>query len=70
MAPARRWSLWCRFCGESGRLALRPAARRVLESEQLRALPLWRNYRVQAALLLVLTACLVVVFRSPLKARR
>ena len=33
------------------------------ESEQLRALPLWRNYRVQAALLLVLTACLVVVFR-------
>jgi len=42
----------------------------VLESEQLRALPLWRNYRVQAALLLVLTACLVVVFRSPLKARR
>jgi len=33
------------------------------ESEELRALPLWRNYRVQAAALLVLTACLVLVFR-------
>jgi SSS family solute:Na+ symporter len=33
------------------------------ESERLRTLPAWRNYRVQAALLLVLTACVVVVFR-------
>jgi len=33
------------------------------ENELLRTLPLWRNYRVQAALLLALTACVVVVFR-------
>ena len=33
------------------------------ESQRLSAVALWRNYRVQAALLLVLTACLVVVFR-------
>jgi SSS family solute:Na+ symporter len=33
------------------------------ESERLRAVPLWRNYRAQAALLLALTACVVVAFR-------
>jgi SSS family solute:Na+ symporter len=33
------------------------------ESVRLRAVPLWRNYRVQAAVLLALTACLVVIFR-------
>jgi solute:Na+ symporter, SSS family len=33
------------------------------ESERLRAVPMWRNYRVQAALLLLLTACVVLVFR-------
>ncbi|MBV8742215.1 MAG: sodium/solute symporter [Sinobacteraceae bacterium] len=33
------------------------------ESHSLRALPLWRNYRVQAALLLLLTLWLVVSFR-------
>lgn len=33
------------------------------ESDRLRSVPLWRNYRVQAGLLLVLTACIVVVFR-------
>lgn len=33
------------------------------ETERLRSLPLWRNYRVQAALLLFLTASIVVVFR-------
>ena len=33
------------------------------ESRRLRALPAWRNYRVQAAVLLALTACLVVAFR-------
>jgi len=33
------------------------------ESERLRSLPAWRNYRVQAVLLLVLTACVVVAFR-------
>jgi len=33
------------------------------ESEHLRAVPLWRNYRVHAALLLVLTAYVVVAFR-------
>jgi SSS family solute:Na+ symporter len=33
------------------------------ESERLRSVPLWRNYRVQAALLLALTAYVVVVFR-------
>jgi len=33
------------------------------ESERLRAVPVWRNYRVQAALLLLLTACVVVAFR-------
>src|SRR5206468_12832398 len=33
------------------------------ESERLRAVPAWRNYRVQAALLLLLTACVVVAFR-------
>jgi SSS family solute:Na+ symporter len=33
------------------------------ESARLRTLPLWRNYRVQAALLLVLTACIVIKFR-------
>ena len=33
------------------------------ESERLKSLPLWRNYRAQAVLLLVLTACIVVVFR-------
>ena len=33
------------------------------ESEYLRAVPLWRNYRVQAVVLLVLTACVVVAFR-------
>jgi len=35
------------------------------ESEYLRAVPLWRNYRVQAVVLLVLTACVVVAFRLP-----
>jgi SSS family solute:Na+ symporter len=33
------------------------------ESEHLRAVPLWRNYRVQAAVLLALTAYVVVAFR-------
>src|SRR5262249_31670724 len=33
------------------------------ESERLRAVPLWRNYRVQAAVLLALTACVVLAFR-------
>ena len=33
------------------------------ESERLRSAPLWRNYRLQGALLLVLTACLVFAFR-------
>jgi len=33
------------------------------ESARLRTLPLWRNYRVQAALLLLLTAAVVVAFR-------
>src|SRR5215469_11275114 len=33
------------------------------ESDRLRALPAWRNYRIQAALLLALTACVVVLFR-------
>jgi SSS family solute:Na+ symporter len=33
------------------------------ESERLRALPAWRNYRIQAALLLALTACVVILFR-------
>jgi solute:Na+ symporter, SSS family len=33
------------------------------ESESFSSLPLWRNYRVQAAVLLLLTACVVVVFR-------
>jgi SSS family solute:Na+ symporter len=33
------------------------------ESARLKTVPLWRNYRVQAAVLLVLTACLVVTFR-------
>ena len=33
------------------------------ESERLRMVPVWRNYRVQALVLLALTACLVVAFR-------
>jgi solute:Na+ symporter, SSS family len=33
------------------------------ESERLRTIPAWRNYRVQAAVLLALTACVVVIFR-------
>lgn len=33
------------------------------ESARLRIVPWWRNYRVQAAVLLALTACLVVIFR-------
>jgi SSS family solute:Na+ symporter len=33
------------------------------ESKRLRAVPLWRSYRVQAVVLLVLTACVVVAFR-------
>ncbi|MBV8974097.1 MAG: hypothetical protein JOY74_03165, partial [Sinobacteraceae bacterium] len=33
------------------------------ESAGLKAVPLWRNYRVQAVVLLVLTACLVLAFR-------
>ncbi len=33
------------------------------ESVRLRAIPLWRNYRLQAALLLILTASVVVAFR-------
>jgi SSS family solute:Na+ symporter len=33
------------------------------ESELLRALPAWRNYRIQAVLLLALTACVVILFR-------
>jgi SSS family solute:Na+ symporter len=33
------------------------------ESARLRTVPLWRNYRVQAALLLALTGYVVVVFR-------
>ncbi len=33
------------------------------EGRHLSAVPLWRNYRLQAALLLALTACLVIMFR-------
>ena len=33
------------------------------ESQHLRTVPLWRNYRLQGALLLALTACVVVAFR-------
>jgi solute:Na+ symporter, SSS family len=33
------------------------------ESAELSRVPLWRNYRVYAALLLLLTACLVIAFR-------
>ena len=33
------------------------------ESERLSAVPLWRNYRVQAVVLLVLAACVVGAFR-------
>ena len=33
------------------------------ESEHLRTVPRWRNYRLQAALLLALTACVVAIFR-------
>ncbi len=33
------------------------------ETRRLRSVPLWRNYRVQAASLLVLTAAVVIVFR-------
>jgi len=33
------------------------------ETERLRAVPPWRNYRVQAAALLILTAIIVVIFR-------
>jgi SSS family solute:Na+ symporter len=33
------------------------------ESARLRSVPAWRNYRVQALLLLVVTACVVVIFR-------
>jgi SSS family solute:Na+ symporter len=33
------------------------------ESERLKHVPAWRNYRVQGALLLLLTACVVIVFR-------
>ena len=33
------------------------------ESDNLRSVPLWRNYRVQAALVLALTACVVIAFR-------
>jgi SSS family solute:Na+ symporter len=33
------------------------------ETERLRSVALWRNYRVQAAVLLILTAGVVVVFR-------
>ena len=33
------------------------------ESARLRGMPAWRNYRVQAALLLILTAGVVIVFR-------
>ncbi|HYM42429.1 MAG TPA: sodium/solute symporter [Steroidobacteraceae bacterium] len=33
------------------------------ETERLRGVPAWRNYRVQAAMLLILTAGVVIVFR-------
>ncbi|HEY6451403.1 MAG TPA: sodium/solute symporter [Steroidobacteraceae bacterium] len=33
------------------------------DSRRLRGVPLWRNYRVQAGVLLVLTACIVILFR-------
>lgn len=33
------------------------------ETERLRSVALWRNYRVQAAVLLILTAIVVVIFR-------
>jgi SSS family solute:Na+ symporter len=33
------------------------------ETERLKGVPAWRNYRVQGALLLLLTACVVIVFR-------
>lgn len=33
------------------------------ETERLRTVPLWRNYRVQATALLILTAIVVVIFR-------
>ncbi|WP_395789215.1 sodium:solute symporter [Aquimonas sp.] len=39
-----------------------PAAFRA-ETDELRALPLWQNYRVQAVLLLILTAAIVWSFR-------
>jgi SSS family solute:Na+ symporter len=56
-------SLWTRRpCGRVDSVIWTTAFFRA-ESERLRTLPAWRNYRVQAALLLVLTACVVVVFR-------
>jgi hypothetical protein len=33
------------------------------ESLRLRSMPRWRDYRVQAVLLLALTVCVVVIFR-------
>ena len=33
------------------------------DSRQLKGVPWWRNYRVQAVLLLAVTACIVVIFR-------
>jgi len=33
------------------------------ETQRLKTVPLWRNYRMQGALLLVLTACVVIAFR-------
>jgi SSS family solute:Na+ symporter len=33
------------------------------ETERLKGVPLWRNYRVQGAALILLTACVVIAFR-------
>ncbi|MDB6088664.1 MAG: sodium transporter [Gammaproteobacteria bacterium] len=33
------------------------------ENLRLRSMPLWRDYRIQAVLLLALTACVVIIFR-------
>jgi len=57
-------SLWNRAPASARITALMwtPAYYRA-ETERLRALAPWRNYRVQAAALLILTAAVVVMFR-------
>ena len=56
-------SAWTGAASARGELLVWTRAYFRVESERLKTVPLWRNYRIQALVLLTLTACVVIVFR-------